>query len=108
MNTKIRSTHQTPFLQLPLQATQNMIERQPAFSGCLTLPLPIPPISPRPWACIGGLLSALLEPWVKAELEAPFDWDERPPEEGEMEEGEEDWFAPGCCACCCCCCCCRW
>ena len=32
----------------------------------------------------------------REKLEAPFDWDPRPLAEEEMDDGEEDWFAPGC------------
>jgi hypothetical protein len=51
----------TTLLRLLLQPTQNMIKVKRLFPGGLTFPLPIPPIPPRPVACIGGLLPALFE-----------------------------------------------
>lgn len=55
----------TALLQFALYPTLCV---RPLFRGGLTPPLPMPPIPPRPWSCIGGPLPALLEPWAKGSI----------------------------------------
>jgi hypothetical protein len=90
-------TYLPTLLQLALQPTKNMIERQPALPGGLTPP---PPIPPRPCACIGGRLATLPLPCANENEVLPLDWLERPA----GPEGEDDTFCEPCWACGCWCC----
>jgi hypothetical protein len=73
-------------MQLPLLATQNMIEHQPTLRRVQRLRSPYPPFHQ---ACIKGLRPVVFEPCAKDKLEARLDWDGRPQEGVEMDKGEE-------------------